>query len=95
MTATANRGSNAIKICETFQAHEDGLTLKQLVEQTGLPYVSAYKALARLSCVYVDRWVPDTTLWKWMPVHCMADGDPPDDTPKPSMSVKKYLERRA
>lgn len=85
--------TNVTKVRETFEDHQDGLTLRQLIEATGLPYVSAYKAVVSLPCVYVDRWTPDCTLFKWMAVYCAADGERPEDTPKPVIKVKAYMRR--
>lgn len=94
MSTAANYRSNITKAREMLEDNEDGLTLRELIKATGMPYVSAYKAVVRLPRVYVDRWIPDLEVWKWMPVYCVADDEPPEDTPKPEFTVKKYLRSR-
>ena len=92
MSTSNNYKNNISRVRELLTSSPDGLTLREIIEETGLTYSCAYKAVERIRGAHVDRWTPDTRPWvcKWQRVF-RIEVPPPEDAPMPDVPVKQYL----
>lgn len=90
--STATNYKNNITRVRQMLTDSDGMTLREIMEETGMTYSSAYKALWRLDGVHVDRWTIDDrpSVCKWERVFRLETPRPPD-APMPEVSVREYM----
>lgn len=65
----------------TLRQHKDGLTLKQLAEQSGVTYRSVHTSIQTMPDVYIDRWDSPTGRFRYQAVWCAVEV--PENCPHP------------
>jgi predicted transcriptional regulator len=77
------------KIRQTLREFKDGLSVKEISDETGMPKSNLRKALKRMPDTYIDRWYEATGVGKgkYGSVWCIVV--PPEDCPRPSNKREK------
>ena len=65
----------------TLRFNPDGLTLNEIAQQSGIPYRSVHRAVAKMVDVYIDRWRAPTGAYPYQAVWCSVPV--PDNCPHP------------
>ena len=76
-----------------LEKHEDGLTVTEISQLTGIATTSAYIAVKRDERIYVDRWTNSAITGQWIAVWCLAPRL--EDAPRPSIKPSQYLQSMA
>ncbi len=62
---------------------EDGMTLNEIAEKTGLPYRAVHRAVPKMPDVYIDRWRAPDGAYPYQAVWCAVEV--PENCPKPNL----------